>query len=181
MQQDAPPSSEREAPAPEATAGTPGQAVALHRLRASDREEWEALFRSYMSFYNRESEQQAMYDTCFAGLLRDTALHAFVARAEDHGGGPECSGELLGLVHFLVHPNTSGPDRCYLQDLFTLESCRGRGVGRKLIDAVVGWCRERGDTGRVYWSTAQDNTQARALYDKVATESGYVQYRINIE
>ena len=30
---------------------------------------------------------------------------------------------------------------------------------------------------RVYWLTKSDNTTARILYDKVATESGFIQYR----
>ena len=55
-------------------------------------------------------------------------VHALVA---------ESSGELLGLTHFLYHRSTIQVNpTCYLQDLFTTESARGRGVGRALIAAV---------------------------------------------
>ena len=55
-------------------------------------------------------------------------MHALVAE----------QGELLlGLAHFLFHRSTTllGPT-CYLQDLFTVESSRGKGIGRALIEEV---------------------------------------------
>src|SRR5258708_3446136 len=49
----------------------------------------------------------------------------------------ERADQLLGLAHFLSHRSTIhiGPT-CYLQDLFTAEAARGKGVGRALIEAV---------------------------------------------
>jgi GNAT superfamily N-acetyltransferase len=57
------------------------------------------------------------------------------------------------LVHFLLHRSTTTPtSNCYLQDLFTLETERGKGVGRALIEAVYQYAKQAG-CNRVYWQT----------------------------
>merc|ERR1712087_1006129 len=111
-----------------------------------------------------------MYDRAWFRLLEDIELHAFVAE--------DANGVLLGLTHFLVHASTSRPDVCYLQDLFTRESARGMGIGRKLISAVVAWSRHHKDIVSVYWNTHESNTVARVLYDKVAKNTGFIKYQI---
>jgi GNAT superfamily N-acetyltransferase len=102
--------------------------------------------------------------------LHDPAepVHALMAESGDG---------LLGFVHFLYHRSTwtVGP-YCYLQDLFTAEAARGRGVARALIEAVYAQAQQAG-ASRVYWLTHESNETARALYDKVAARSGFIQYR----
>lgn len=69
----------------------------------------------------------------------------------------EESGNLVGLAHYLFHRSiTRLRDVCYLQDLFTAESARGRGVGRRLIEAVYEKARNAGSS-RVYWHTRVTN------------------------
>ncbi|MFE9429062.1 GNAT family N-acetyltransferase [Kitasatospora sp. NPDC006697] len=143
--------------------------LTIEKLTADDREVWEALFRAYMAFYRRD-EPQATYDRSWAGIREDTAIHALGARLD---------GELVGITHFLVHANTSGPDVCYLQDLFTAPEARGRGVARALIEAVAEFARER-DCLRVYWMTHETNATARLLYDKVADNRGFIRYQIEL-
>ena len=45
-----------------------------------------------------------------------------------------------------------------------------------LIEAVFARA-EAADASRVYWLTQSDNARARALYDKVADNLGFIQYR----
>lgn len=82
-----------------------------------------------------------------------------------------------GLAHYLFHCSTImiGPT-CYLQDLFTAESARGRGIGRALIESVYERAKEAG-AQRVYWQTHETNLTAMKLYDKGAERSGFVVYR----
>jgi GNAT superfamily N-acetyltransferase len=94
-----------------------------------------------------------------------------------HGLVAESGGQLLGLTHYLFHRSTTAiAPVCYLQDLFTTESARGKGVGRALIDGVYEQARLAGSP-RVYWQTHQTNLTAMQLYDKVAEHSGFVVYR----
>jgi GNAT superfamily N-acetyltransferase len=64
---------------------------------------------------------------------------------------------------------------CYLQDLFTVEAVRGRGIGRSLIEGVYAAARASG-VKRVYWQTHESNAAGRLLYDKVAKHLGFVVY-----
>src|SRR6476661_4076725 len=100
--------------------------ISVDKLAPSDGEAWEALFRAYIDFYQRV-EPPEMYERAWREFQADTLLH---------GLGAKLDGRLVGITHFFVHPNTSGPDVCYLQDLFTELEARGNGVARALIAAV---------------------------------------------
>ena len=143
--------------------------ISIGKLAPFDREVWETLFRAYIDFYQRV-EPQEMYDRAWSEFQADTRLHAFGARLD---------GRLVGMTHFLVHPSTSGPDVCYLQDLFTAPDARGKGVARALIAAVVDWARACG-CGRVYWHTQASNTTARRLYDQLAENRDFIRYQIDL-
>jgi GNAT superfamily N-acetyltransferase len=93
-------------------------------------------------------------------------VHALVAEA----------GGLVGIAHYLFHRSTTRLNEvCYLQDLFTAEELRGRGIGRQLIQAVYAAARAAGSS-RVYWQTQVTNALGRALYDKVAEHRGFIVY-----
>lgn len=141
--------------------------ITVGPLDADDHDEWEALFRAYIDFYDRSLGQDA-YDRAWREFRSDERMHALGAWVDDR---------LVGITHFLVHPNTTGPDVCYLQDLYTHPDARGRGVGRALIGEVAEWARVEG-CGRVYWLTQQHNDTARRLYDDVATFDGFIVYRL---
>jgi GNAT superfamily N-acetyltransferase len=89
----------------------------------------------------------------------------------------ERSRQLLGLAHFLFHSSTIFLEStCYLQDLFTIEAAKGKGIGRALIEEVYRTAKQAG-CRKVYWQTHETNATAMKLYDKVAEKSGFVVYR----
>jgi GNAT superfamily N-acetyltransferase len=143
--------------------------ISVDKLVPSDRDAWETLFRSYIDFYQRV-EPPEMYERAWHEFQADTRLHALGARLD---------GRLVGITHFFIHPSTSGPDVCYLQDLFTAPDVRGKGVGRALIEAVADWAREQG-CRRVYWLTHESNATARRLYDSLAENRGFIRYQIEL-
>ena len=148
----------------------------IRPLRQSDRADWTPLWDGYNAFYRRSGP------TALPHIVTDTTWSRFFDAYEPvHALVAERKGRLIGLVHYLFHRSTTmiGPT-CYLQDLFTDPSCRGQGVGRALIEAVYERARE-GGAERVYWLTQHGNSKARALYDKVADEPGFVVYRKVIE
>jgi GNAT superfamily N-acetyltransferase len=143
--------------------------IEISELAPADRPVWEVLFRAYNDFYQVQ-HPQSMYDRAWAEFQSHTRMHALGARVD---------GTLAGLVHFLVHPQTTGPDVCYLEDLFTAALYRNRGVGRALIGAVRDWSVAQG-CARLYWHTKATNATARALYDQVAVNEGFVMYAIEL-
>jgi GNAT superfamily N-acetyltransferase len=143
--------------------------ITITLLVASDRDAWEALFRAYIAFYHR-AEPPIMYERAWREFQADTRLHALGARLD---------GRLVGITHYFIHPSTTGPDVCYLQDLFTAPDARGKGVARALIMAVTDWARARG-CRRVYWHTQASNSVARRLYDSMAKTHDFIRYQIDL-
>jgi GNAT superfamily N-acetyltransferase len=144
-------------------------------IRPVEREDfpaWKVLWDGYNAFYGRAGAT-ALPDT----VTQTTWSRFFDAYEPVNALVAESEGQLLGLVHFLFHRTTIhiGPT-CYLQDLFTLETARGKGVGRALINAVYERAKAS-SANRVYWLTQEGNTVARQLYDKVAEKSEFVVYR----
>ncbi|MBO9538537.1 GNAT family N-acetyltransferase [Herbaspirillum sp.] len=146
--------------------------ILIRPARPDDFARWKILWDDYNAFYGRSGPTalpREITDTTWARIHDETEpVHALVA---------ESAGRLLGLAHYLYHRNTIliGPT-CYLQDLFTVEAARGKGVGRALIEELY---RRAGAAGaeRVYWHTHHTNATARRLYDTVATDSGFIVYR----
>jgi GNAT superfamily N-acetyltransferase len=148
------------------------QAFEVRSARRDDFPAWKELWDGYNAFYGRSGDTALPLD-----VTRTTWSRFFDEYEPVHALVAENSGELLGLTHFLYHRSTIQVNAtCYLQDLFTTESARGRGVGRALIEAVYRRARAAG-AGRVYWQTHESNTVAMQLYDKVAQKSGFVVYR----
>ena len=144
----------------------------IRSIEAKDFSAWLPLWEGYNTFYKRTVPMQVTQKTWERFLDPAEPMHALVA---------EENGQILGLVHFLFHRNTAMlNDVCYLQDLFTVESARGRGVGKALILAVYEKAKEQ-NSARVYWQTHETNKTAMALYDKVADHSGFVVYRKTID
>ena len=144
--------------------------ITVGALVPEDRAAWETLFRAYIDFYGR-TEPAEMYERAWREFQAGTRLHALGARLD---------GDLVGITHFFVHPSTSGPDVCYLQDLFTAPEARGQGAAAALIAAVADWARGQG-CARVYWHTQASNATARRVYDKVAEDRGFIKYDVPLQ
>lgn len=141
----------------------------IRPLHTADRSGWQAMYRAYHAFYDRPDLPASFFDEAFARLMSGEA-------ADFRGLVAEEDGELLGVTHFVIHPNLWRPEGvCYLQDLFTTPAARGQGVAQALIIAVGTAAAEAGVT-TVYWFTAEDNYPARTLYDRVARKSRFLRY-----
>jgi GNAT superfamily N-acetyltransferase len=146
--------------------------IRIRAVARDDYDEWLPLWQGYNAFYGRSGATAVAPAITAAtwGRFFDAyePLWALVAERE---------GALLGLVHFLYHRHTNMiAPTCYLEDLFTAEAARGRGVGRALIEAVYARAKADGLT-RVYWHTHESNATAMRLYDQVAERPGFVMYR----
>lgn len=141
----------------------------IRDARAGDRAQWDELWAGYLTFYESTLAPDVT-DTTWRRLL-DPAEPMQALVAEDE------SGALIGFTHVVFHRGTwSVGDFCYLEDLFVAPTARKQGAARALIEAVYTLADQRG-AGRVYWLTHESNTTARALYDQVAQNRGFIQYR----
>ncbi len=132
---------------------------------------WNDLWQKYLKFY-----QASLPDA-----VTNVTWERIMDPAEDiycFGGYWTADGakELVGFTNFLYHSSTwSEQGYCYLEDLYVEEEFRGKGVGKLLIEAVWDDCLRKG-VKRLYWKTQDKNKIARIMYDKVAKQSGFIEY-----
>lgn len=148
----------------------------LRDVTRNDEAQWLTLWEGYNAFYGRQGPSALPGEITQVTWQRffdpDEPVHALVAELDDR---------LIGLAHFLFHRSTiSIAPTCYLQDLFTSQEARGRGVATRLIEVVADRARIQG-SARVYWQTHETNARARALYDRIADRSGFIVYRMGLE
>jgi len=148
------------------------QALRIRAVAKDDFAQWKPLWDGYNAFYGRAGATALSPD-----ITQMTWSRFFDAYEPVHAVVAEAAGKLLGLAHFLYHRSTTQiAPSCYMQDLFTTEEARGKGVGRALIEAVYRHAAAAG-APRVYWQTHETNSTAMQLYDKLAEKSGFVVYR----
>lgn len=142
--------------------------LTIRPLLPSDHADWRRLWTEYLNFYET-TVPEAVYLETWKRLFLEGDY-------EPRGLIASLDGKAVGLTHYLFHRTCwTIENKCYLQDLFTDDAARGHGVGEALIDAVKKAAGERGAKG-IYWLTNETNATARRLYDRVATNTGFIRY-----
>jgi len=137
-------------------------------LVAADKPAWLPLWAAYLEFY-KTSVAPEVTETSFARLTgADDSMFGLVA---------EQDGRIIGIAHCIAHRSTWARGQyLYLNDLFVAPDVRSSGAGRALIEAVYARADALG-MERVYWLTHESNATARKLYDQIAVNDGFVEYR----
>ena len=141
-------------------------------LAESDEARWRELFTAYGVFY-----ETAFGDDVLDGVwvwLMDPAHEVAALVAED-------AGRLVGFAHIrrTADTFTAGPG-WFLDDLYVVPESRGSGVARALIERGYADAEAAGG-GTFRWITADDNTTAQRLYDRIATRSRWVTYEKELD
>lgn len=145
----------------------------IRPLDATDRSDWESLFRAYAAFYGTttgpDTEEQVW------GWIFDEDNDFWCDLAIDD------TGAVIGFAQYqLMHRSLSGSMVCYLSDLFVNSNVRGAGIGRLMIDHVFEFAKARG-IPNVRWLTQDFNYAGRRLYDTYAKKSDFILYSVTIE
>lgn len=143
----------------------------VRKLLKQDYENWLSLWKGYQDFY-KVSLTSELSKLTFDRLIDESEeMGCFVLETDK---------KLIGLVHYIFHRSTwTEGNYCYLQDLFVQTDNRAKGCGKSLIEAVYAEAYKK-NCSRVYWLTQETNYQARILYDQVAINTGFIQYRKNL-
>lgn len=143
--------------------------VAVRRIEARDQPRWRELWDGYTRFYEREPSDDIAHYAWTRIMDPASPVCAIVA---------ERAGDVIGIANYIIHENASAlTPTCYLQDLFVDPATRAAGVGKALMDWLVGEMNTRGWSS-LYWNTKENNYRARGLYDKYTPHSGFVRYVI---
>ena len=135
--------------------------VGITRVGEDDLAELLPLMRGYSDFYEVDPSDDALLALSRA-LIADPEHEGVQLIARD----PD-SREPLGFATVYWLWSTSRAARIgVMNDLFTAQAARRRGVGEALIAACLDAVRERG-AALLQWQTATDNRTAQALYERV--------------
>ena len=135
--------------------------------------EVEPLLAAYQRFYEIEDIDPERNREFFGRFV-----------GSDHSGwllGAWDDGRLVGFGCYYRHKNSLTATRTVLMyDLYVVEDVRGKGVGRRLIEAGLELARDSG-ASCLEWSTAPDNHAAQALYDSIGAEkSSWLEYELKV-
>ena len=143
----------------------------IRALRADDRAVWEELFDHYAGFYKTSVSAEAKAVVWGWIFAESPEFWCDVAEVE---------GRVVGMAQYqLMHRSLSGAKVCYLSDLYVRPDVRGHGVGRGLIDHVIGFAKARG-ISNVRWLTQEFNYAGRRLYDSYRPKSDFILYSVPV-
>ena len=137
-------------------------------LSAISFQQWLPLWEAYLTFYKSSlSLEQAQLSWQRITNPTQTDMFGYAITVDD---------QVVGLVHLISHMSmwTSLP-YCYLQDLYIAAPYRNQGFARQLIEHSYQICTERFD--RVYWLSHESNQTAQLLYNRIASKTGFIQYK----
>lgn len=146
----------------------------VQRADASHLDQVASLFDAYRVFYGQPSNLQQSRDFIAERIAQDESA-IFLAM--------DASGDALGFVQ--LYPTFSSIDAhrtWLLNDLFTIPSARGRGVGRLLMNTARAFALSTGAKGLVL-ETATDNHGAQRLYESLGyvRDTGYYTYCLDLK
>ena len=88
----------------------------------------------------------------------------------------EDQGKIVGLLHYVLHPTTGAiADVCYMQDVFVAEEQRGKGVAKKMVQALAAEGRKK-KWARMYWLAESNNEAAHGLYKNLGVKLNFTLY-----
>jgi GNAT superfamily N-acetyltransferase len=137
----------------------------IRAISLEDRDAWARLFVDYGVFYETSFSDEVVESTWRRLLDPVEPIHALVA---------EVDGSVVGFAHYRSHPDTFSTGRdWFLDDLYTAPDARGQGVATQLIEHLT----QLAD-GTLRWITAESNTTAQRVYEKLATRTTWVTYEV---
>jgi len=119
------------------------------------------LIRQYQEFYQVAGISDSRNRDFFSQFGKNNPSGCqFLYRQNDSVVG-------FATVYF-TYSSTLADKVAVLNDLYTVQEMRGKGVGRKLIEHCRVYAKEY-DAARLQWLTAPHNTQAQSLYETMDT------------
>lgn len=131
------------------------------------------LIAAYQRFYEAEEIDETRNRSFFRRFLAPSDDGLLI--------GARSEGRLVGYACLYWHfSSLEAKETVLMNDLYVEEDCRGRGVGRALIEASAEVARERG-VAYLEWATAPDNETAQRLYDRTGAErSEWIFYELRV-
>lgn len=120
------------------------------------------LIRAYQAFYHCPTIDDEVNRSHFSQFGPDSDKGCLFLYTED--GVP-----LAFATVYFTYSSTLPGKVGLMNDLFTSEQCRGKGIGRQLVEHCLRYAKENG-AQRIQWFTATSNETAQRLYDSLGAK-----------
>lgn len=109
-----------------------------------------------------DENKQAFLDRCEAWMRdRLAAQGAWYCRVAERDG--TAVGNIwLNLIEKIPNPVAETEFHAYITNFYVLEDARGRGVGSRLLETTLEWCRQRSVHAVILWPSER----SRSLYER---------------
>ena len=147
----------------------------IARVGFADLDELLPLMRGYCEFYEAWPSDAALRALSLTLIENPDSTGVQLIARDEH------SGKAIGFATlFWTFSTLTASAIGVMNDLFVDPEARSRGVGAALIAACEAECAAR-DLRVMEWETAQRNTRAQALYDRLDAErSDWVHYTLGV-
>jgi len=125
----------------------------IYKITETDFEKLFARFKDFADF-----EKRKFYNSVEKMKAEKDFFGGFTAK--------DNAGNILAYAIFFYSYHTFTGKTLYMDDLFVLEPHRRKGIGRKLLEAVIAEARKQKCAG-VRWQVADWNEPAKKLYASV--------------
>ena len=141
----------------------------IREIKLEDKENWEKLYRGYAEFYKVEMNEK---------ILNTVWNWVHDKNHEVNGLGYVIYNNLVALAHYRKMPRPlRGQYIGFLDDLYVDPNHRGKKIGEKIINKLNEISKANG-WNLVRWITRENNSRAKALYDRVSEKSTWDVYEL---
>lgn len=130
----------------------------IRKVEDTDFEQLNALFKEFAAF---EMLPEKMTNTVERMKEERDFFHCFVAETSDK--------KIVGYVTYFFCYYTWIGKSLYMDDLYVMPECRGRGIGTILINTVIRFAKETG-CHKLRWQVSEWNKPAIEFYRKLGAE-----------
>ena len=116
-------------------------------------------YKQWLPLWNANGHNQVTQD-----VTNQTWQRLCDPNAPVNGYGAFIDGQLAGIMHYILHPITGDLNpACYMQDLYTAEDMRRKGIARALVERLGLEGKDQG-WARIYWLAEANNEPVQNLY-----------------
>ena len=141
----------------------------IRNLEKKDKKNWTKLYNGYANFYKIPMNNEVL-DTLWGWIHNENhIINGICFELED---------KIVGIAHYRAMPRPiKGKYIGFLDDLFVEPDFRGQKIAQKLISYLKSLSKANNWDG-VRWITHSSNENAKKLYNKIATNTGFELYEL---
>jgi ribosomal protein S18 acetylase RimI-like enzyme len=143
----------------------------IRLAQPADFDHWKVLYRQYLAFYKTSLTDQELERVWSWFFDPQKQIYCHLAIHQHH---------LVGLTHFreFLRP-LKAATAVFMDDLYVDTLYRDKGIAQMLIQSIKEYCIEK-NIPLIRWITAHDNETAMRLYNKIATQTQWQTYDLEI-